>query len=44
VVDLVRRTGKSANQIAQELGIAQTFMSRWIREAKFSPGDEISLS
>lgn len=36
-VDLVGRTGKSVNQIAQELGVAQTSLNRWVREAKSSP-------
>src|SRR5215210_2480729 len=36
-VDLVGRTGKSVNQIAQELGVAQTSLNRWAREAKSSP-------
>jgi transposase len=38
-VDLVRRTDKSLNQIAQELGIAQASLSRWIRQAQSNPGD-----
>jgi transposase len=32
-VALVRRTGQSANQVAKELGISQTALSRWLREA-----------
>jgi transposase len=39
-VDLVGRTGKSLNQIAQESGIAQASLSRWMREAKSSPGQD----
>jgi transposase len=39
-VALVRRTGKSSNQIAQELGIGQTCLSRWLREAQTSPGED----
>jgi transposase len=35
-VELARRTGSSANQLAKELGISQTSLSRWIREAKAS--------
>jgi transposase len=37
-VALVQRTGKSSNQIAQELGIGQTCLSRWLREAQASSG------
>ena len=36
-VDLVRRSGKSANQIAKELGIAQVSLSRWLRESAGAP-------
>ena len=32
-IELVRQTGKSANQIAKELGISQTSLSRWLRES-----------
>lgn len=32
-VALVRRSGQSANQVAKELGISQTALSRWLREA-----------
>lgn len=32
-IELVRRSGKSANQVATELGINQTTLSRWQREA-----------
>ncbi len=32
-VALVRRSGRSANQVAQELGVSQTALSRWLREA-----------
>jgi transposase len=39
-IALVRRTGKSANQIAHELGVNQASLSRWIREAESSPADE----
>ncbi len=30
---LVRRTGQSANQIAKELGVSQTALSRWLRQS-----------
>jgi transposase len=30
---LVRRSGQSANQVAKELGIGQTSLSRWPRQA-----------
>jgi transposase-like protein len=30
---LVRRSGQSANQVAKELGIGQTSLSRWLRQA-----------
>lgn len=30
---LVQRSGRSANQVAQELGISQTALSHWLREA-----------
>ena len=36
-VALVRRTGQSANQVAKELGISQTALSRWRREAARHP-------
>lgn len=36
-VGLVRRSGKSANQVAKELGINQTTLSRWQREADDAP-------
>jgi transposase len=32
-VALVRRTGQSANQIAKELGVSQTALSRWLRQS-----------
>lgn len=32
-VALVRRSGRSANQVAQELGVSQTALSHWLREA-----------
>lgn len=32
-VRLVHETGRSANAVAKELGISQTILSRWIREA-----------
>jgi transposase len=35
-VELVKRTGRSANQIASELGVSQSSLSRWIRQAKVS--------
>ena len=36
-VALVRRTGESANQIAKELGVSQTALSRWLRQSAPSP-------
>ena len=33
-VELVRRNGRSANQVATELGVNQTTLSRWRREAE----------
>ena len=33
-VELVRRNGRSANQVATELGVNQTPLSRWKREAE----------
>ncbi len=36
-VELLRRGGKSANQLAKELGIDQTTLSRWRREAHAAP-------
>jgi transposase len=36
-VALVKRSGKSANQIAKELGISQTSLSRWLRAVTASP-------
>lgn len=35
-VALVRRSGQSANQVAKELGIGQTSLSRWLRQAAVS--------
>jgi len=32
-VALVRRSGQSANQVAKELGVSQTALSHWLREA-----------
>ena len=32
-VVLVRRSGQSANQVAKELGVSQTALSRWLRDA-----------
>ena len=43
-VELVRQTGKSANQIAKELGISQTSLSRWLREQTGHPEGENSFS
>lgn len=37
-VALVRRSGQSANQVAKELGISQTALSRWLREASRANG------
>ena len=37
-VALVRRSGQSANQVAKELGVSQTALSRWLREATTAPG------
>lgn len=39
-VELVRRSDKSANQIARELGISQTTLSRWLRAAGSVPEGE----
>ena len=36
-VALVRRSGQSANQVAKELGVSQTALSRWLREATTAP-------
>ena len=36
-IALLRRSGKSANQLAKELGITQTTLSRWKREADAAP-------
>ena len=36
-VALVVRSGQSTNQVAQELGIGQTSLSRWLRQAKTTP-------
>ena len=33
-VALVQRSGRSANQVAQELGVSQTELSHWLREAR----------
>ena len=32
-VALIQRSGQSANQVAKELGVSQTALSRWLREA-----------
>ncbi len=39
-VALVKRSGKSANQVARELGLAQTSLSRWLREVDAHPTEE----
>ena len=39
-VALVTRSGKGANRIAKELGISQTSLSRWVREAARSSKDK----
>ena len=39
-VDLVHRTARSVDQIARELGISQTSLSRWAREANANPTEE----
>jgi len=36
-VDLLRRSGKPATQVARELGIAQTTLSRWTLQAAKRP-------
>ncbi|MER3422973.1 MAG: hypothetical protein C4293_06785 [Nitrospiraceae bacterium] len=36
-IELLRRSGKSANQLAKELGINQTPLSRWRRTANAAP-------
>lgn len=36
-VALVIRSGQSANQVAKDLGISQTSLSRWLRQAKTTP-------
>jgi transposase len=33
-VALVQRSGQSANQVAKELGVSPTALSRWLREAR----------
>ncbi len=33
-VALVQRSGQSANQVAKELGVSQTALSRWLRDAR----------
>ena len=35
-VALVQRSGRSTNQVAKELGIGQTALSRWLRQAAAS--------
>lgn len=35
-VALIQRSGQSANQVAKELGVSQTALSRWRREATSS--------
>ena len=37
-VALVQRSGQSANQVAKELGISQTALSRWLREVRLHAG------
>jgi len=36
-VDLCRRTGKSACQVAREVGIPQSTFNRWMRQAAGAP-------
>ena len=43
-VDLVHRSGKSANQIARELGISQVSLSRWLRITEDPPEEPKSFS
>jgi transposase len=33
-IELLLRNGRSANQVAKELGVDQTILSRWKREAE----------
>jgi transposase len=37
-VDLCRRSGKSACQVARELGIPQPTFNRWMQQAATAPG------
>lgn len=37
-VALVRQSGQSANHVAKELGVSQTALSRWLREATVPVG------
>jgi transposase len=36
-VDLCRRTGKSECQVARELGLPQSTLNRWMRQAASAP-------
>lgn len=36
-VALILRSGRSANQVAKDLGIGQTSLSHWLRRAKTTP-------
>ena len=36
-VDLVRRSGKSECQVARELGVPQSSLNRWMRQAARAP-------
>lgn len=45
-IELLRRNGRSANPVAKELGVDQTTLSRWKREAEATAplGQELSAS
>lgn len=40
-VEILKRSGRSANQIAEELGINQSTLSRWKRELENIDGDSL---
>ena len=43
-VALVRRSGKPIRQIARDLGLAETTLQRWVKQAAIDAGERDGLS